>query len=97
MTSYLEPPRVLRLRSGKDESVEEEADRLLAQSREGVTALSEKRDFLTRDQLMLRASREVLNRNGFSDSSLMSGLFRRTYNPLFGQRPHKGYAHSEDT
>ena len=87
--------KILSLKTGVDFTVEEEADRWLARSREGVTALSEKRDFLTRDQLQLRASREVLNQNGFPDESLMSGFFRRAYNPYFGHRP-RGYSHKED-
>lgn len=86
-TDRPESPRLLSLKSGVDYSLEEEADRWLAKSREGVTALSEKRDYLTRDQLALRASREVLNQNGFSDEALMSGMFRRCFNPLFGHRP----------
>lgn len=77
-----------------DYSVEEEANRWLAKGREGVTALSDKRDYLTHDQLVLRGQREVLNGSGFSDESLMSGLFRRTYNPLFGKRP--GSSHHND-
>jgi hypothetical protein len=84
---YLEPPAVLRLISGKNESIEDEANRLLARSREGITALSEKRDFLSPDQLALRSAREVGNRNGFADESLKVGMFRRAFNPLFGQRP----------
>jgi AraC-like DNA-binding protein len=94
-TGYLDPPAELRLRSGKDDSIEDEANRLLAHSREGITALSEKRDFLSPDQLALRSAREVGNRNGFSDESLMSGMFRRAYNPLFGQRPGK-ISHGHD-
>lgn len=86
---YLEPPQVLSMRSGPNHKVEEEADRWLAKSREGVTALSEKRDYLTHDQLMLRSSREILNINGVPDANLVSGLFRRSYNPLAGHRPKK--------
>ena len=92
---YLGGEKFLNLKSGVDFSLEEEADQWLARSREGITALSEKRDFLTRDQLQLRASREVLNQNGFPDESLMSGLFRRSYNPNFGHRP-RGNAHRDD-
>lgn len=91
-TNYLSPGRVLHLKSGEDHAIEEQAAAWLARSREGVTALRDKRDFLTRDQLQLRAQKEVLNQNGFSDESLMSGLFRRSYNPLAGHRP-TGRAH----
>lgn len=84
---YLGPSQRIRLRSGDDYKCEEAAAVILAKSREGITALSEKRDFLTADQLKLRYQKEVPNQNGFSDESLMSGMFRREYNPLFGNRP----------
>lgn len=100
MSFFDHPPRdveslPLHLKSGVDYSTEERADKLLANSRHGVTALSEKRDWLSRDQLALVASKEVLNVNGFSDESLMSGLFRRAYNPLAGHRPSKRL-HADD-
>lgn len=88
-------PQYLSLKSGVDYSKESDADKLLAKSREGVTALRDKRDFLTFDQLRLRTQKEVLNANGFSDESLMSGLFKRAYNPLAGSRP-RGMKHSDD-
>jgi len=80
----------LRLKTGEDYALEEQAAAWLAKSRQGVTALSEKRDYLTRDQLQLRAQREILNSTGFCDESLMSGLFRRAFNPQAGHRP-KGH------
>ncbi len=92
---YLDPPRHLRLRSGEDHACEELAAALLAKSREGVTALSEKRDFLTSDQLKLREQKEILNSTGTCDESLVSGLFRRAYNPLSVSRPTRR-ARSED-
>jgi hypothetical protein len=92
-TDYLGGPRPLRLKSGEDRTCEEKAAELLAKSREGVTALSDKRDYLTHDQLANRYAHEVMNSNGFSDESLMSGLFRRSYNPLAGSRPSRR-AHS---
>lgn len=93
--SYLDAPRYLSTKSGTNYKLEEEADKLLATSREGVTALSDKRDYLTNDQLALRASKEILNSQGVPDASLVSGLFRRTYNPLSGQRP-RGYHHHQE-
>lgn len=86
----------MRLRSGVDYIVEEEADRLLAEGRRGITALSEKRDYLTADQLRLRASREIANSTGVCDESLVSGIFRRCYNPMFGKRPGKHRSHDDD-
>lgn len=85
--TYLLPPSPLRLKSGEDRSLEEEAARYLAKSREGVTALSDKRDYLTHDQWVLRSQREIPNGRGVADESLYTGLFRRAYNPLAGQRP----------
>lgn len=78
-THYLEPAQPLRLRSGEDHSLEEQAHLLLAKSRQGVTALSEKRDWLSDDQLQLRYQREVMNHNGIADERLFSGMFRRAY------------------
>lgn len=82
-------PSPLSLRSGVDYTTEADADRLLAKGREGVTALSDKHDFLTRDQLILRMKKEVLNSQGFADESLYPGLFRRAFNPLAGKRPSR--------
>jgi hypothetical protein len=93
-SSSLEPPRYLGLKNGLDYSVEEQADKWLAKGREGVTALCDKRDYLTKDQLQLRASKEVLNINGVPDEALFSGLFRRAHNPLSNSRP-RGRAHTE--
>ena len=95
MTSHLDPPRVLSLKSGTNYSVEEEANRLLAVGREGVTSLKDKRDYLTEDQLALRASKEILNTQGVPDASLVSGLFRRAFNPNSGHRP-RGYHHHQE-
>lgn len=85
----------MRLKSGVDWSLEQEADALLAESRQGVTALKDKRDYLTPDQLVNRAKHEILNQNGFCDESLMSGLYRRAFNPLSGKRPTR-HSHSGD-
>ena len=85
--SYLQPSFPLRLRSGADFNLEEAANQLLAKSREGITALSDKRDYLTHDQLMLRAQREVLVTDGIPDESYYRGMFRRVFSPTFGKRP----------
>lgn len=84
---YLEPPKVMRLRPGVDFDLEEEANKLLAAGRAGITALCDKRDYLTHDQLMLRAQREVLCTEGFPEENYYRGMFRRTYSPTFGHRP----------
>jgi len=86
-TDYLSPESTLRLKSGEDFALEEQAAAILAKSREGITALTEKRDWLSRDQLLNRYQHEVSNANGICDESLMSGIFRRAFNPLAGHRP----------
>lgn len=87
MFDYLAPEHALSLKIGEDRLLEEMAAAILAKGREGITALCDKRDYLTADQLALRASREVSNSTGFSDESLMRGLFKRSFNPQFGKRP----------
>jgi hypothetical protein len=94
-THYLDPPNPLRLKSGEDKGIEQEAAAWLAKGRAGVRALSEKTDYLTFDQLQLRARREVSNHNGVCDESLVRGMFRRTFNPLAGSRP-TGRMHAYD-
>ena len=89
------PPRPMSLRSGVDYKLEEEADKMLADSRRGVTSMSAKTDYLSKEQLALRQSKEVFNRQGVPDSAFMSGMYRRAFNPLYGQRP-KGKRTSDD-
>lgn len=92
---YLGAAKPLRLKSGEDYKLEEQAAALLAQGRIGITALCDKRDYLTRDQLDLRAQKEVLNSHGVAEEALYPGLFRRSYNPLFGQRPKREWSGDE--
>ena len=75
------------LYQGINSDLEEQANAILRDGRKGVTALSEKKDYLTEEQLNLRQSREVLNSNGFPDPSIRQGLYRRCYSPLAGSRP----------
>jgi hypothetical protein len=88
-------PRPLSMRMGTDYKLEEEADRWLAESRRGVTSMSAKTDYLSKEQLALRQSKEVMNHHGVSDSALFSGMYRRAFNPHYGQRP-KGRRNSDD-
>jgi len=76
-----------RIMSGVNYDLEKQANDLLRESRRGVTKLSEKKDYFTEEQLMLRWSREVYNINGVPDSHIMSGLYKRAYNPNAGDRP----------
>lgn len=87
--------RPMSLRSGVDYRLEEDADRWLAESRRGVTSMSAKTDYLSKEQLALRQSKEVMNQNGVSDASLFIGMYRRAFNPLSGHRP-SGRRSSDD-
>lgn len=95
-SDYLGAPSLMRLRSGEDLALEQEAATWLAISRQGVTALSDKRDYLTKDQLNLRYKKEVLNQNGVPDESLMRGIFKRAHNGQFGSRPGRRTHLSEE-
>ena len=75
------------LYSGVNSELEEQANAILREGRRGITALSEKKDYLTEEQLNLRQAREVLNSNGFPDPSIRQGLYRRAYSPMAGTRP----------
>lgn len=88
-------PHPLHLRSGIDYRLEDVADRWLAESRRGVTSMSAKTDYLSKEQLALRQSKEVMNHHGVSDASLFIGMYRRVFNPLSGKRP-KGRRSSDD-
>lgn len=77
---------------GVNTSLEEKANAILREGRRGVTALSEKKDYLTEEQMALRQAREVPNANGFPDPSICQGLYRRSYNALAGSRPSRSYS-----
>ncbi len=79
-----EKKKKMSLRNGVDWKLEEDADRLLADGRRNDPV--SKTDYLSKEQLALRRSKEVLNGNGVPDASLFSGMYRRCFNPLFGQR-----------
>lgn len=76
--------------SGTDLELEEQADRILAKGREGVTKLSEKKDYLSPSQLARRYQREVYNRTGRPEVHLYSGMFHRAYNALMADRKRAG-------
>jgi len=94
--TLLGDPRPLRLRTGIEWGMEDEADRLLNDDRRQRTAAGNPRsDWLSRDQLLMRQNREIGNELGVCDPSLRQGMFRRVYNPCLGQRPN-GHGRSED-
>lgn len=78
--------KTLYLRSGDKNAIEEDAEKLLAAGRRQAETL-EKNDYLSREQLTLRRNKEVYSNNGSPDASLVRGLYKRTYNPEFGNRP----------
>lgn len=79
------------LYNGVKADLEEKANAILRDGRRGVTALSEKKDYLTDEQMALRQAREVLNGNGFPDPSIKQGLYRRVYNANAGVRPCRSF------
>lgn len=85
----------LSLKTGIDFTLEEAANMILAEGRKGVTKLSDKKDYLTEEQLVLRQQREVYNSNGVPDKGIVCGLYRRTYNPNMGRRPTSGLKSSD--
>lgn len=80
------------LHSGVKTDYEDLANAILRTGRKGVTALSEKKDYFTEEQMTLRQQREVLNVNGVPDPSICRGLYRRAYNASAGTRPCRGFS-----
>ena len=72
---------------GIDFALERQANDILREGRRGITALSQKKDYFTEEQMALRQGREVYNVNGVPDIHIMSGLYKRAYNPGAGCRP----------
>ena len=58
---------------GVDFTLEEQANAILREGRRGITALSQKKDYLTEEQLALRQGREVYNVNGVPDIHINVG------------------------
>jgi hypothetical protein len=89
MDSSFTEPRPMRLRSGEDHLAEEQANEILVNSRRQEGKNADRREWLTTEQILLRQHKEVYNQNGFPDSSLVSGMYKRTHNPNAGNRPGK--------
>jgi hypothetical protein len=71
-----------RVRYGVCESLESEADRLIAESLIGVTSREAKSDILTPWKLKHRKTHEILTRTGAPvDPAVRRGQFTRSYNP----------------
>lgn len=89
-TDYSPPDsKPLRLRSGEDLSIEEQANEILINSRRQEGKNADRREWLTTEQILLRQHKEVYNQNGFPDSALVSGMYKRIHNPLLGNRPSR--------
>ena len=78
---------LLPLTEGPLFELEDAADRLLALERKisGAKTHDAINDYLTKDQLNVRHSHEVLTPT--PEETLYSGVYHRAYNPLFGKRP----------
>lgn len=74
-----------RLRYGVHRPLEDEADRLIAQSLKTVTRHSDKSDILTPWKADDRKSREVYTSSGVPDRALRQGMFHRAWNR---KQPH---------
>jgi hypothetical protein len=97
MEDFCPPPSLLSLRSGESHAVEDDAEKRLADGRRASSQTMDDRTFyLSREQVALRQSKEVLNMHGVPDGRLYAGLYRRTFNPLTGQRPTGQAGSSED-
>jgi hypothetical protein len=67
------------------QQLEEEADRLIAESLAGVTSRAEKSDILTPWKLEDRLRHEVYTSTGFADPAVRRGMYGRAWNPRY---PH---------
>ena len=82
----VKPPAPLSLRSGENHAIEQDAEKTLANGRRNQ-ATPDKTDYLSKEQMILRQSKEVFNEKGMPDAHLMRGLYKRSFNLLAGKRP----------
>jgi hypothetical protein len=79
---------VMSLKSGEQHQVEDDAEkRLAAARRASVPDIGEAVYYLSREQELLRQSKEVLNVHGVPDGRLFRGMYHRKHNPLANDRP----------
>lgn len=64
-------------------------DRILINSRKGITKHSELKDFLSPTQLERRYRREIQSKNGGWDDDIRHGEYWRHYNYELDKKPHK--------
>lgn len=90
-------PKLMPLYSGINYAIEDEADRILAAGRRDAAKTAEKMiDYLSPEQMAFRKSKEIMNQNGVPDARLRTGMYRRAYNPDFGQRPPRNLRSHDD-
>lgn len=71
------------IRRGIHRPLEDEANRLIRESLQGVTKHSAKSDILTPWKEADRHRREVYTRDGTPDSATRRGMFHRALNPAY--------------
>lgn len=76
--------------------LEDQADEILAKDRRNYTTIPGLYyfDILSKDQLMMRDTREMLTAQGYFDVGLKPGCYHRAWNPLAGTRPTKQQQYS---
>lgn len=82
--------RVLPLRNGDRNALEEDTEKILAASRREKDNPEVRGEWLSREQYILRKNKEVYSSSGVPDASLISGMYKKVYNPQMGERPHRG-------
>lgn len=94
---YCPGAATMSLKSGDAHAIEDDAERRLADGRraQGGT-MDERTYYLSREQVVLRQSKEVLNMHGVPDGRLMQGIYRRAHNPQAGQRPRGMMRHGDE-
>lgn len=65
------------------------SDRILINSRKGITKHSELKEFLSPTQLERRYRREIQSKNGGWDDDIRHGEYWRHYNYELDKKPHK--------
>ena len=86
---------MMRSKVGENFQLEDDVEKQLATARRE----EENPDmtlYLSREQMLLRQKREIMNVHGVPDSRLFSGLYIRAYNPEIGSRPHKNMKGADD-
>lgn len=76
-------PNAMRMRHGVCHQLEDEANRLIAESLRGITSREAKSDVLTEWKLEDRMNREVLTSTGTADPAVRQGMFNRAWNPKY--------------